>query len=1000
MKNRMRIALGVVLAVFAFNIVQTVHPVEQAYAKNENAKKLQNEAKTHSVFWGIFRNCIQGGPDTSPGLHIGTKLEPQSGTGSELRRNQLIDIFDGSRTAYIGEHVEKDDGEIVCTNVEEMDKYLPYMGIKDTKELIDILYSPGSGTRDISSRAFEAIFKAYVESKAEKAEPGDGGIDNLSPGARWWLYYSALRNSACGFSTDMKDEDIAGSTNRHEKIWIVKDGKPVEVNGVLQDEEEANVGWGVYNAGADKTEDNVQVSCGDLLEELKNKSLAQAYADAEAEDLKNGGTSELEIAPSGIANQDVDPCEASGYTLSWILCAGIKILDDLVGWFGDQLVLLLRFDISANAATQTDSKDRGLYVSWASFRSIANVLLIIITLIIILSQIISIESLSAYTVKKALPRLVIAAIVVQLSWFVAAWLVGLIQALGDTTKDLILAPFAKSGVLQNVDIGGADSLLTFVGGGAAAIASGIGLWSSLGTVLIAVSFAVLAAFFVVLVRYLVIVACIVGAPIAFIAWILPNTQGVFKAWWNFFTKSLLMYPLIVMLLVSGRIASSLIMSGFASGGSIGNIWSNWNVAPWLAQTDGGGNTFIKLAAIAAYFAPYMMIPFTFKFAGGLISTVGGMVNDRSRGILDTRRKRTAEQNAARRAANATGNRFKDSNPFGRGFNRVSGGLGAGVGGRFGLGARGREVYASRRSAAQEERLRDPRWVASARRDDLIRAATYRNQRAAEVGMKDFYADKAFAESGVESRADWEASAAGQAALAKAERDGKVTARRAAGALGFNNREAAFKQMVMNGTAFTDARDVSETIARIAGDNFETQESLWGFNKAKQKEAYRNELSGVSMSDIDDARAHLRGPSAASDERLERNKHRAHVEGGKSVDALQAGRLKGNSVKNLAESSNAVLNLEGSDAVDAETVDNAKRVRSLLSTNLPQGNIGNQKVAQEGTAIAIEHDPAHASEQHPEPTPSDYSGVNPRYTAGEIAMIDEGANSSSPDDSAP
>ena len=46
----------------------------------------------------------------------------------------------------------------------------------------------------------------------------------------------------------------------------------------------------------------------------------------------------------------------------------------------------------------------------------------------------------------------------------------------------------------------------------------------------------------------------------------------------------------------------------------------------------------SFVAFAAYIIPYFIIPFAFRFAGGLIGTLGGFVNDRSRGGFDRLKK--------------------------------------------------------------------------------------------------------------------------------------------------------------------------------------------------------------------------------------------------------------------------------------------------------------------------------------------------------------------------
>ena len=1003
MKKHIRFALGVFLLVFTFNAVglaTSIGVVSQAHAApvGPDIGSIDKQVQTQyfarvamRVMFDDGAGCFQARPvigkewkstpnDNDDDNSFGY-IGPLSATSDPQRVGSLFKSNGG--TVASG-----DDLEIDCNSPEDLKIVLSALGYSSYSAWIADIYdceqqgngcsirqengtavsglTVADGTSGNANAMKYARARTLAHVKNEKLGGAGGELrGDFTDPIRYWYYNKIFRQSACKGIFKLDTTDLP-DTNHYKidsnKPWVWIDDKGI-----------ANTNWDTMITRGDELRHSIeglnnygnQINGNAWCERIGDMikpSYATAYqrefvipalqkaASAEVNAKCNpisGANEKIKcyadagVAPTGtmqppeVADTDVDPCQASGLTLSWLVCGVIDVLDTAVSWFGDRLTKLLNFSLPADTATNSSSDAYPLYKSWTAFRSIANVLLIIIFLIIILSQIISIESLSAYTVKKAITRLVIASIVVQLSGFVTVWIVGLIQALGDVSKDLILAPFTSS--LKDLTFTSGESLVTFVGGGIGFVASGIGVWGAMGSAFLAILFAVLAAFFVVLVRRLVIIACIVMAPIAFIAWILPNTQPLFKMWWSFLTKTLLMYPLIVMLLASGRIASSLLISGVGSahaGLSITGLFQQWSVAPWAQVGAQDVDVFTKLAAVIAYFAPYAMIPLTFKFAGGLISNVGGMVNDRSRGILDGRRKRNAEGNALRRQANATGTRFRESknNYAAKAFNRVSGGIGVGARGGFGMSTRGRQQFAIRRAAFQEGKLQDASWVMAARNDDVARAGTYGSFKDAKAGLTDHF-KSVVNDDGTRKYTDQEA-----------EDKAVQTAKMASGTVGFGNGQAAFKQMLSNGTAFTDAADVAATIERVAGGDKDTEAHLLGYSKANQKSVMRHELSGADSGLVEATRklrmAKKKGEGVdEAQAEVTRLTHKAHLEGAKSLDSYSLGKLKGASVKNLSASATHELEQARTQGVNDDTR-LAAAVLQDIEQSSAQGTLGN------------------------------------------------------------
>jgi hypothetical protein len=310
-------------------------------------------------------------------------------------------------------------------------------------------------------------------------------------------------------------------------------------------------------------------------------------------------------------------CESEGGAVAWILCPVVNgLLSALDSITKGPLQDLLRYD-----ALTTDTADNPLYDVWRNFVRIANILFILAFMVIIFSQALSLN-IDAYTVRKMLPRVVIGIILVQLSYYLMAFMVDIFNVLGSGVAALILSPIEGLPTFQAlitpiIDDNAAGSGAVNVVGGALAIAnlSALGgaavglLWGFL-LLLPTILFIILAVVTTLILRKALIAGCIVFAPIALVAWILPNTDKIFKQWWELFVKGLLMYPLIMGMLAIGKFAGALIVAN-------GRV------------DDGGGDIFNTFAALLVNVAIYGLALLAWRFADRL---VGGI----ARGFLKAR----------------------------------------------------------------------------------------------------------------------------------------------------------------------------------------------------------------------------------------------------------------------------------------------------------------------------------------------------------------------------
>jgi hypothetical protein len=412
---------------------------------------------------------------------------------------------------------------------------------------------------------------------------------------------------------------------------------------------------------------------------------------------------------TGEAGAGDDTCESAGGVLGWIMCPVSDIMDGVVGWLDSTIQGLL-------VVNQDRYGSDGLFEAWKQVRNIAYIILIPIMLVMVIGTALGFEIFSAYTVKRALPRMVIAVIFITLSWYICIFLIQFINVVGAGVLGIITTPFTRQedaqislslrGALEQADIvqsGGSavDSVSSGIGlagivaaGTFAAFASGL---VTLGIIISTLFSAAIVLFFVFLLliaRQMLIILLLLAAPLAILAWIFPGNDKMWKLWWSSFSKLLLMFPLIMAILGVGRVFAFVV-----------------------AESAGGDNEnriVTMLLIVAAYIIPFAAIPFTFKWVGGIFGTLSGMVNDKERGFLDKRKKARAETRARTRELAGQNRRFNPSGRLAR-FNGAAGWLADPKNSaKIKMGTTGGRALASeltQKSAAQSQDL--AKWMSGA-----------------------------------------------------------------------------------------------------------------------------------------------------------------------------------------------------------------------------------------------------------------------------------------------
>lgn len=349
------------------------------------------------------------------------------------------------------------------------------------------------------------------------------------------------------------------------------------------------------------------------------------------------------------ATVDKDSCENVGLSLAWIACPIINAADYALNWIDTQVQSLLFIN---NKAYSSDN----MYHAWTTIRNIAYIILIPMMLVMVIGTALGFEFFNAYTIKRALPRMVVAVIFITFSWYITTFLINLFNVIGSGVLGLLTAPFSAAyGSFSTLTLGDVFTVGNNNEFWSSILAEGalaVGIVIILAFYLPAVALLAFTALGLLLFRQLLIIALMLVAPLAILAWIFPGNDRFWKLWWNTFTKLLLLYPILMAVIAVGRILAVLIADDE-------NRLFSGVLQPILV--------------IAAFILPYAMIPFAFKLAGGLFASLTGMVNDRSKGLYD----RTKQGRADKMSRTKNGNFFRGA-PKGSVRGKINTGLGFGT----------------------------------------------------------------------------------------------------------------------------------------------------------------------------------------------------------------------------------------------------------------------------------------------------------------------------------
>ncbi|TWP22116.1 hypothetical protein EUA67_00890 [TM7 phylum sp. oral taxon 352] len=319
-------------------------------------------------------------------------------------------------------------------------------------------------------------------------------------------------------------------------------------------------------------------------------------------------TSTISIDPPS-ENSTSTSCDVQG--IGWFICPVSNWLADGIDYMYSALQEFLK-----TKPLETTNQNSGIYLAWVIMRNISNVAFIVAFLVIIYSQLTSV-GISNYGVKKMIPRLVIAAVLVNLSFTICAILLDLSNIAGYAFQDAFM------GIKNTISTVGENTstwtwsevISTALSNGALAIGAITFTTELLPMLVPAATLAGLTLLLILLImaaRQALIIILIIISPLAFVCYLLPGTEKWFKKWRDSFLTMLVFFPAFAVVFGGAQLAGIII----------------------IQNASGSNGAIMHVLGMLVQIIPLAITPLIMKFSGGVLGKFAGFVNDKNKGLYD------------------------------------------------------------------------------------------------------------------------------------------------------------------------------------------------------------------------------------------------------------------------------------------------------------------------------------------------------------------------------
>ena len=349
----------------------------------------------------------------------------------------------------------------------------------------------------------------------------------------------------------------------------------------------------------------------------------------ERENRDPGGTG----LPNGGGDSTMeDNCYTNAGSLGWIVCPLIEtvgpwIIDQYHNWVEPALQIDTRL-FSGNTGSNT-------YNAWSVFRDIANICFSIVLLVILFSQLTGV-GIDNYGIKKVLPKLIVAAILINISYFICQLAVDVANIIGYGVRGLFVGITNQIGTINSLTLEGKtvelfkDGQPTSAWGSFSSsigqngiiliivvilvaflvksvLSQGISILVPLLMLVLGLAISLITLIAILAMRQAAAVLLVVFSPLAFVCYMLPNTKSIFDKWFKAFKGLLIAFPACSALIYGGNMVGTILLH------------SN------------PGSTWVAISAAIVSVAPIFFIPKLIRGSMGAISAVATNLGRRAGG---------------------------------------------------------------------------------------------------------------------------------------------------------------------------------------------------------------------------------------------------------------------------------------------------------------------------------------------------------------------------------
>ena len=584
----------IILCAFALFIlpitnILLAHPALASKDPSRFSNLKENDQYKFFTYASAMAQCFNKGGD-------GLDLTVHTDVDDQMLNNNVVFANWGSAYVYVGTYPEVkgfNGGGINCTNTGFQQEAFNTFGISPNELLCYMGYPKNGlkGKNDSNAKHEECVALGLTNDFTYNGMPYKGGENFLNALTaltgydrsvaeknayiKYRKYSDWIKGCVDGEATSKSDNTwkvsvVNTDTKKVDTIYKPK-GKTEHMHGAYSTKPEfscksieselaiaakryltALKANAVYTACAGLAGDKLK-ACKDGASHKGDSTYCETTYE-NTEDInacKQGQSAKIEAPEEEEGGEPKNSCGIDG-GLGWLICPVMTFVANI----NDAAYGAISGFLDIKPAILSSGDNSGAKQGWDFFRNIANAIFAVIFLWIIFSQISNV-GVSNYGIKKILPRLIIGALLVNLSYYLCQIFVDLSNILGHTLKDALESGAGEIGTTSEAAGWGSVIAATIVGvGGVAAFAA-----LAIGIPTLAAGFlAIMTVFIILVVRQAGIILLISMSPIAFAAWLLPNTEDLFKKWMKMFRGLLLVFPIISLLYGAGKLAGAVLAS--------------------------------------------------------------------------------------------------------------------------------------------------------------------------------------------------------------------------------------------------------------------------------------------------------------------------------------------------------------------------------------------------------------------------------------------------------